>query len=133
MKIDIIAIASSYPFIQKESIPQAKNKLQKRGYSINLLFNFDSKINYESTSIKERVQELNSALISNSKIIMTLAGGYQVNEIINNVDFNLIKKSNKIICGYSDITYFINAMGLVNFKSQKGILKHENTGKEQVL
>ena len=109
-KIDVIAISTSYPFIKKGSIPIALNKLNKKDYLVNLIFDCKSKIKYESTSIKDRVKQLNKALLSDSDIIMALSGGYQVNEILDYIDFELIKKNKKNFCGYSDITIFLNAI-----------------------
>src|SRR5699024_2083738 len=46
----------------------------------------------------------------NVKAILTVIGGYNVNQILDYIDYDLIKENPKIICGFSDITALTNAI-----------------------
>ena len=47
---------------------------------------------------------------NNIDIILSVLGGYNCNQLLNYIDYDLIKKNPKIICGYSDITVILNAI-----------------------
>lgn len=55
----------------------------------------------------------------NVKAILTVLGGFNVNQILDDIDYEIIKKNSKIICGYSDITALLIAIykktGLVTY------------------
>ena len=47
---------------------------------------------------------------NNVKAIITVIGGYNVNQILEYIDYKLIQENPKIICGFSDITALVNAI-----------------------
>lgn len=73
-----------------------------------------------SSSIQSRVEDLHNAFLDkNVKAILTCIGGFNVNQILEYIDYSIIKNNPKIICGFSDITALINAIfaktGLVTY------------------
>jgi len=52
-------------------------------------------------------------------MIITCIGGFNVNQILKYLDYDLIKTQPKILCGYSDITALLHAIyaktGLVTY------------------
>ena len=73
-----------------------------------------------SSPIEARVADLHAAFLDdNVKAILAVTGGYNANELLPYLDFELIAKHPKIICGYSDFTSLANAItaktGLVTF------------------
>lgn len=67
--------------------------------------------NFKCASIKDRVQDLHEAFLDkNVKAIITAIGGYNVNQILDYIDYNLIRNNPKIICEFSDITALLNSM-----------------------
>lgn len=75
---------------------------------------------FSSSSIEERLEDLHAAFRDkNVKAILTVIGGYNVNQLLEHIDYDLIKNNPKILCGYSDITALQNAIyaktGLVSY------------------
>ena len=58
-------------------------------------------------------------LDNNVKAILTAIGGFNVNQILEHIDYNIIRQHPKILCGYSDITALLNAIyaktGLITY------------------
>lgn len=65
----------------------------------------DKPFGYKAASIKDRVSDIHE-MFSNPKInlIMNTIGGYNCNEILEFLDYDLIKKNPKPFVGFSDIT-----------------------------
>lgn len=64
-----------------------------------------------SSSIKSRVADLHAAFADDSvDAILATIGGFNSNELLPYIDYDLIAKHPKIICGYSDSTAFLNAI-----------------------
>lgn len=71
-------------------------------------------------SISDRVEDLHEAFKErNVKAILTVIGGYNINQLLDYIDYALIKDNPKILCGFSDITALSNAIysktGLVTY------------------
>lgn len=65
----------------------------------------DMSLGYKAASIKDRVNDVHE-MFSNQKVnlIMNTIGGYNCNEILEYLDYDLIKKNPKFFVGFSDIT-----------------------------
>ena len=62
---------------------------------------------YKCATIEERIEDLHEAFEDNNvKAIITVIGGYNVNQILEYIDYKLIQENPKIICVFSDITAF---------------------------
>lgn len=77
---------------------------------------------YKTRSVEERVAEIHRAFSDKTvKAIFCIRGGYGSAELLDKLDYDLIKANPKIICGYSDITALLNAInkitGIVTFHS----------------
>ena len=77
---------------------------------------------YKTRSAEERIDELHQAFADKSiKAIFCIRGGFGSAELLDKLDYDLIKRNPKIICGYSDITALLTGMnkktGLVTFHS----------------
>jgi len=75
---------------------------------------------YNTASIKDRVEDLHDAFKDpNVKGILTVIGGFNINQILDDIDYEIIKNNPKIICGFSDITALLDAIyqktGLVTY------------------
>ena len=60
------------------------------------------------------------ANLNNVKAILTAIGGFNVNQILEHIDYKIIRQHPKILCGYSDITALLNAIyaktGLITYQ-----------------
>jgi muramoyltetrapeptide carboxypeptidase LdcA involved in peptidoglycan recycling len=75
---------------------------------------------FRSASIEHRVADLHAAFADPDVAgILTVIGGYNSNELLPYLDFDLIAANPKVLCGYSDITALQNAIlarsGLVTY------------------
>ena len=121
-EIRVIAPSRSANILSKEIINIATKRLEKLGFKVsfgkNIYSEFDK--NYACGSIKERVEDLHEAFLDkNIKAVLTTIGGFSSNQILEYINYDLIKNNPKIICGFSDITALLNAIyaktGLVTY------------------
>lgn len=131
-EIRVIAPSRSLSIVSEESRKIAIERLEGLGLKISYAKNVKEKDDFVSSSIESRVRDLHDAFSDkNVKGILTVIGGYNVNQILSYLDYELIKNNSKIICGFSDITALSNAIyqktGLVTYSgphfSSFGMLK----------
>lgn len=66
---------------------------------------------FNSSTIESRIEDLHDAFADpNVKCILTVIGWFNSNQLLKYIDYDLIKKNPKIICGFSDITALNNAI-----------------------
>ncbi|MFI6426186.1 LD-carboxypeptidase [Promicromonospora sp. NPDC050880] len=75
---------------------------------------------FRSSTVEHRVADLHAAFADPSVAgILTVIGGFNSNELLPYLDFDLIAANPKVFCGYSDITALQNAIlartGLVTY------------------
>lgn len=79
--------------------------------------NFDR---FGTTDIEKRAEDIMEAFRDpDVKAVFTIIGGFNSNQLLPFLDYELIRRNPKIICGFSDITALLNAIyaktGLVTF------------------
>lgn len=111
-KGDTIGIVCPSANVEEEDIiiiKETEKFLKQQGYNIKYSENvFKNTTGYGSTA-KEKADDINNMYSDNNvSTIMSLCGGFNSNEVFEYLDLKIIKKNNKIICGYSDATSYIN-------------------------
>lgn len=121
-EIRIIAPSRSMKILKEDVINLAKERLEELGFRVTFGKNVMNSLNddFKCASIEDRVEDLHDAFKDkNVKAIITAIGGYNVNQLLDYIDYELIKQNPKIICGFSDITALVNAIhkktGLVTY------------------
>lgn len=119
-KICVIAPSRSMGIISDEVKKIAIENFRTLGLEVVFGKNIYEKDEYVSSSISSRLYDLHSAFEDKSiKAIFTVIGGFNSNQLLNKIDYKLIKKNPKILCGFSDITALSNAIytktGLVTY------------------
>jgi len=119
-EIRVVAPAMSLSVVSDENIKLAKDKLESWGFKVSFSENCKETDVLMSSSIQSRVDDLHEAFADkNIKAILTAIGGFNSNQILKYLDFELIKNNPKILCGYSDINLLSNAIftktGLVTY------------------
>jgi len=119
-EIRIIAPSRSMAIISQEVRDIAIKRLEKLGFKITFSKNCEEIDDFNSSSIKSRIEDLHNAFRDkNVKGILTAVGGFNSNQILKYLDYNLIKNNPKILCGLSDITALQNAItsktGLITY------------------
>src|SRR3989344_32668 len=131
-EIRVISPSRSLSIISKENIQIAFKRLEKLGFKVTFSKNSREHDEFDSSSIKSRVEDIHEAFSDkNVKAMLTIVGGFNSNQILRYLDYGLIKSNLKILCGYSDITALQNAIyaktGLVTYSgphfSTFGMLK----------
>ena len=109
--IMVISPSRSLNWICEENISLAKKRLESLGYNIYFSKNAFVKDEFLSSDISERVEDIHEAFSNkNIGIILPALGGYNVNHLLDYIDYDLIKNNSKIICGYSDVVVLLNAI-----------------------
>jgi muramoyltetrapeptide carboxypeptidase len=90
-------------------IQQAISFFQDHGFKIKVFYNETLPSDHLS-AIQLRCSELHSAFSDpDVKAIVCTIGGLSANELLPHLDYDLIRKHPKILCGYSDITILHHA------------------------
>ncbi len=110
----------SMPWMTDELLSRAKRWFEERGMTVSEGAHIREGNAFSSTSIEHRVEDLHAAFSDPSvHAMITLRGGWNVNQLLPHIDYKLIKKNPKILCGFSDITALGNAIfaktGLVTY------------------
>ncbi|MDK7664730.1 S66 family peptidase [Cytobacillus oceanisediminis] len=119
-EIRVIAPARSMAIIKGEQLRIAQERLNQLGFTITYGKNAELHDEFFSTSIEERIEDLHDAFTDpNVKGILTVIGGYNANQLLKYIDFEIIKNNPKILCGFSDITALQGAIykktGLITY------------------
>jgi len=119
-EIRVIAPSRSLSFLSNETRKIAQSRFKNLGLNVSFSKNAEEIDEFNSSSIKSRVSDLHEAFADkNVKAIFTTLGGFNSNQLLKHLDYNLIRKNPKILCGYSDITALSNAIyaktGLVTY------------------
>ena len=75
---------------------------------------------FASSSIESRLEDLHAAFTDKTiQGILTVIGGFNSNQLLQYIDWELIRNNPKVFCGYSDITALNNSIfaktGLVTY------------------
>ena len=115
-------VAPSNPIVGKniEELNKAKEIVEKDGFKVVFSKNIFSNTNGYTATAKEKAEDINEMFRNQDvKMIWCAKGGNNSNSVFEYLDYELIKKNPKIICGYSDITSLTNMIhektGLVTF------------------
>jgi muramoyltetrapeptide carboxypeptidase LdcA involved in peptidoglycan recycling len=131
-EIRVVAPSRSMGIISETTRAIAIKRFEEMGLKVTYAKNVDEKDEFASSSIGSRVEDLHEAFADvNVKGILTAIGGFNVNQILKYLDYDLIKNNPKVLCGFSDITALSNAIyaktGLVTYSgphfSSFGMLK----------
>ena len=119
-EIRVIAPSRSLSIVKKDIYDKALAYLESQGFKITFSKNSREVNEFRSSDIKARVEDIHEAFNDkNVKMIITCIGGFNVNQILPYLDYDLIKENPKLLCGYSDITALLNAIyaktGLVTY------------------
>lgn len=110
-EIRIIAPSRSMSILSEEGIVAATARLEALGFRVTFgqhVYDCDL---HSSSSIRARLADLHDAFTDdNVKAILTAIGGFNSNELLPYIDYDVIKNHPKILCGYSDITALANAI-----------------------
>lgn len=132
-EVRVIAPSRSMVMIGDDCKKIATERLEALGLKVTFgKYVNEADEDYLIAPVKHRAEDLNEAFADkNVKAILTVIGGFNSNQILDYIDYEMIKQNPKIFCGFSDITVLSNAIytktGLVTYSgphySSFGMLK----------
>ncbi len=141
-EIRVISPAESMAMIADDQRDLAIQRFKQMGLTVS----FGQHAYNENAAIEQRVSDIHDAFRDPEvKAILTTIGGYNSNQLLQYLDYELIAENPKILCGFSDITALANAIykktGLVTssgphfstFGMEKGIEYTEEYFKKMFL
>lgn len=118
--IRIIAPSCAKSTINPAVLARAENEFKKLGLRVTWGTHTNETDAFECAPISSRIQDFHDAFSDPTvKAIFAVRGGYNSNQLLDHIDWNLIRNNPKIFCGFSDITALQNAL-----LSQAGIISY---------
>lgn len=119
-EVRVIAPSRSLTEVRQDVHHHAIDFWRKEGYRLTFSRNCREINKYHSSSITSRVEDIHEAFSDpNVKMIITCLGGFNANQLLQHLDYDLIARNPKIFCGFSDITALHNAIyaktGLITY------------------
>lgn len=86
-------------------------RFEAMGINLEYGAHVDENDDFDSSSIASRLEDLHEAFADPSVDgIISVIGGFNSNELLPYIDWDLIAKNPKVFCGYSDFTALANAI-----------------------
>lgn len=119
-EVRVIAPSRNLTEVRQDVHHHAVDFWTKKGFKLTFSKNCREMNKFHSSSIASRVEDLHEAFLDpNVKMIITCLGGFNANQLLRYLDYDLIAKHPKILCGFSDITALLNAIyaktGLITY------------------
>lgn len=121
-EIRIVAPSRGIKIIGQDSRDNAARRFEEMGLKVTYAEHAtdDNWDMLGTTSVANRAEDITEAFADvNVKGIFTMIGGFNSNQLLPFLDYEVIKKHPKVFCGFSDITALLNGIyaktGLVTF------------------
>jgi len=119
-EIRVIAPSCSMAIISEANRKIATDRLESSGFKVTFGKHVEEIDEFRSSSIKSRVADLHQAFLDKKvKAVFTVIGGFNCNQLLKYINWNIIKNNPKIFIGYSDTTALQNAIfaktGLITY------------------
>ena len=134
-KGDRIRIIAPSHSLSDKLLSEFKNEsiknLKKIGFELSFSKHVYEIDNFNSSSINSRLSDLHEAFSDKKiKMVLVACGGFNSNQLLKYIDYDLIKKNPKIFCGYSDINALSNSIftktGLITYSGPDFLAFGEN-------
>ncbi len=112
-KIMVIAPSTGLKIIGQDCRQIARERFEKMGLTVEFApHTTDENWNQMHTgSLEDRVSDIMYAFQDKSvKAIFTIIGGFNSNQLVPHLDYDIIRANPKIICGFSDVTALLAAI-----------------------
>ncbi len=131
-EVRVIAPSRSLVLISQATRDIATRRFAELGLTLRFGNHVEECDSFMSSSVASRVQDLHDAFLDpNVKGVITVIGGFNSNQLLQEIDWSIIQNNPKIFCGFSDITALSNAIlaktGLVTYSG----LHYSSFGMEQ--
>ncbi len=118
--IGVVAPSRSLSLIDKKWIANARDFFVQRGIGVRFSKHCFENWHGNGGTVEQRVSDLMEMFDDRRiKALVTAIGGYNSNQLLEHLDYEVIRKNPKIFIGYSDITALSSAIhaktGLITF------------------
>jgi len=119
-KMAVIAPARSLVIINKGTQEIANQRFKELGLELVFGKHVKKSDAFLSSSIESRIEDLHEAFRNPEiKAVISVIGGFNSNQLLKYIDWELIRKNPKVFLGYSDISALQNAIlaktGLITY------------------
>ncbi len=119
-EVRVIAPSRNLTEVRQDVHHHAVDFWKNEGFELTFSKNSREVGKFHSSSIASRVEDIHEAFRDPKvKMVITCLGGFNSNQLLPYLDYELIAQNPKILCGYSDITALHNAIyaktGLVTY------------------
>ena len=109
--IRVIAPARSMSLLSEDTIKSAVKRLKDFWFIISFWKNVSEIDEFLTSSVDSRIEDLHDAFSDKDvKWILSVVWWYSSNQLLDYIDYDLIKNNPKILCWFSDITALSNAI-----------------------
>lgn len=104
-EVRVVAPSLSLGVISAENRAAAQSRFAGLGLRVTFGAHCGERDGFDSASIDARIADLHAAFANpDVKAVLSAIGGFNSNQLLRRLDFDLIRANPKILCGYSDIT-----------------------------
>ena len=122
-KGDLIRIVAPAKAINENTVLFAKEKLEKKGFQVEISKHCTGRHGYFSGTIEERLSDFQKAIDDeNVKAILCARGGYGCIQLLDLINWASFIRNPKWIIGFSDITVFHAKIQNLGYKSIHGTM-----------
>jgi muramoyltetrapeptide carboxypeptidase LdcA involved in peptidoglycan recycling len=103
--VRVIAPSRSLAIIRDEARALANRRMAELGLTVSWGAHVGEHDQFDSSSVASRVADLHDAFADRDVSgVMTVVGGFNSNQLLERIDWDLIAANPKVFCGFSDIT-----------------------------
>lgn len=119
-KIMVVSPSDSLKLMPGETRKIAEERFGKMGFQVSFAKNAEELDEFDSSRVRSRVDDVHEAFADKEvKAVFTAYGGYNCNQLLRHLDWDLIRNNPKVFIGFSDTTVLQNAIfakaGLVTY------------------
>ncbi|HEX6254262.1 MAG TPA: S66 peptidase family protein [Euzebyales bacterium] len=110
-QVRVIAPSRSRGIIGRAGHDATNDRLRSLGLEITFGARVDEHDAFDSSAVSSRIADLHDAFADPDVAgILTVIGGFNSNQLLEHLDWDLIGANPKVFCGYSDITALNHAL-----------------------
>lgn len=108
--LGIISPSNNVNYFFPNRFKQGIKNLKNIGINAHIYKDLNKVNSYKKDSVSNRLNEINYFINKDITLLLTTIGGYLSIQLLDKIDYDLIKKKNVVFCGFSDITAILLAV-----------------------
>ena len=108
--LGIISPSNNVNYIFPNRFKQGIENLKKIGINAHIYKYLNKTNSFKKNSINNRLNEINYFINNDITFLLATIGGYLSVQLLDKIDYDLIKKKQVVFCGFSDITAILLAV-----------------------